>query len=64
LPKLVFPTAPQKSPPTTVCAALFSRSQSGWKLPLKSVHVRDAVVEIRDEGRLAMKRPPFCAASR
>ena len=59
-------SAPQKSPPVArrSCAALFNRSQSGTKLPLASVHVRVAVVEMRDGRRLAMNRPPFCAASR
>ena len=34
------------------------------KLRFASVQVRVAVVDTRDVGRLAMNRPPFCAASR
>jgi hypothetical protein len=66
LPKLVFATAAHKSPPLArrSCSALFDRSQSGLKLPFASVQARVAVVEIREVGRLAMKSPPFCAASR
>src|SRR5579872_2470777 len=42
-PKFELESAPQMSPPVTVCAAGFVRSQSGTKLPLRSVHARVAV---------------------
>ena len=40
LPKLAFAMAPQMSPPVTVCAAGFVRSQSGTKLLFRSVQLR------------------------
>ena len=65
-PKFVLATAPQTSPPAArrSCAALFRRSQSAVQLRLATVHVRVAVVETRDVGRLATNSPAFCAASR
>src|SRR5438067_12808839 len=75
LPKLVLLSGPHKSPPLArlSCCAGLSRSQSGTKLPLPSVHVRvtgggavncDELPTIRAVGLLAEYVLWFVAASR
>ena len=52
VPKLLFESAPQKSPPLArkSWALGLSRLQLGTKFPLASVHDRDTLIGMRDVG--------------
>src|SRR6187399_3218349 len=65
VPNVLLFHAPHESPPDAIrfCAAGFSRSQSGLKLPLASTHVRPTVVWMRLIGLPSVQRPSLDAES-